>query len=275
MVLMQPLATAVVRRLAPLGIDPLGLVTLHSAMAFVAAGLIAGVAPGEGTGSTPGWIVAAGLLAGKALLDNVDGGLARATGRVTKMGRYYDTGMDLLVNAALFAALARHAGVSVALAGFLASTLVLSIDFNMERLYREARGRQPAPSGSASDDDVPRGAPAPLYALFRGLYRWLLAPQDLAIERADRALFARLEKRPYDAAPQERRRAWSDLFSTAALVDLGLTTQTVALALLLLLGRPGAFPWLCLAGLAWALGVQVRRAMRYRAYRRGMEASPS
>ena len=269
MVLMQPLATALVRRLAPLGIDPLWLVTLHSAMAFAAAGLIASVAPPAPAGTTPAWIAAAVLLTVKALLDNVDGGLARATGRVTRMGRYYDTGMDLLVNATLFAALARHVGAGLAAAGFVASTLILSLDFNMERLYHRAhRNAADAPS-------APRGAPAPLYALFRGLYRLVLAPQDRAIEAADRALFRRLEGRTFDAAPPARRRAWSDLFSTAALVDLGLTTQTVALALLLIVGRPGAFPWLCLAGLAWALGVQVRRTVRYRAYRRRMEAFPS
>ena len=45
------------------------------------------------------------LLQLKTVLDNADGQLARASGRVTLTGRYLDTEADLVVNAALFAAL--------------------------------------------------------------------------------------------------------------------------------------------------------------------------
>lgn len=281
MVVLQPLATALVRRLAPLGVDPLALVTLHSAMGLLATCWIATAAPEMGAATSAGWLAAAALLAMKALLDNVDGGLARATGRVTQMGRYYDTGMDLIINVAIFAALATHVGGWPALAGFVASMLVLSLDFNMERRYREARADAPAPARSASGasasggsaSEPPRGAPAPLYRLFEGLYRTVLAPQDRAIERADAALFRVASGTGYDAALASDRRAWSDLFSTATVVDLGLSTQTLVLAALLVIGRPELFPWLCIAGLAWALSVQVRRVGRFRAYRRAKEAS--
>jgi hypothetical protein len=269
MVLLQPLATALVRLLAPLGVDPLALVTVHSVMGVAAAVAIAVAAPPPDAGTSVGWLAAAALLAAKALLDNVDGGLARATGRVTRMGRYYDTGMDLVVNVAVFAGLATLVGVPLAAAGFAASTLVLSLDFNMERLYRLERTVDP-PGPPTSDP--PRGAPEPVYRLFEGLYQRLLAPQDRWIERLDRALFRRVEGAPYHEAPLERRLAWSDLFSTATLVDLGLSTQTLLLAGLLVAGVPGWFPWVCLAGLGWALGVQVRRLGRYAAYRRAEEA---
>jgi phosphatidylglycerophosphate synthase len=268
MVVLQPVATALVRLLAPLGVDPLALVTVHSVMGVAAAAAIAAFPPPPDATTSTGWLVAAGLLAAKALLDNVDGGLARATGRVTRMGRYYDTGMDLVVNAAVFAALAWHVGAPLAVAGLVASTAVLSLDFNMERLYRRERTVDaPGPLPS----EPPRGAPEPIYRLFEGLYRRVLAPQDRWIERADRALFRRVEGAPFEAAPLERRLAWSDLFSTATLVDLGLSTQTLVLAGLLVAGVPGWFPWACLAGLGWALGVQVRRLGRYAAYRRAEE----
>ena len=55
--------------------------------------------------SARGHLVAAALLVQlKTLLDNADGQLARLTGRVTAFGRYLDSECDLLVNAALFAA---------------------------------------------------------------------------------------------------------------------------------------------------------------------------
>jgi hypothetical protein len=260
--LLQPAADAVVRWAAPRGVDPLWLVTLHGALGLAAAVLIALGAPAGGD-ATPAWWAAAGLLLAKAVLDNADGTLARATGRVTRMGRYYDSGIDLFVNAALFAALGRHVGALPALAAWAASTLVLSLDFNMERLYRAPR-REAAAAGP----EPPIGAPRPLYRAFEGLYRALLAPQDRWIERLDRALFRRLEGTPYERAPRVRRLAWSDLLSTAALVDLGLSTQTLALAAALVAGRPGWFVVALLLAPLWALGVQLLRALRYRAYRR-------
>lgn len=272
--LLQPAASACVRLTTRWRVDPLWLVTLHGVMGLTAAYLIATSGPGvNGMPSSPGWIVAALLLLGKAILDNADGGLARATGKVTRMGRYYDTGVDLISGVALFAALATLVPAALALAGWFASTIVLSLDFNMERLYRAVHDprEERGPAGSV-DIDLPRGAPAPLYALFEGLYRLLFAPQDRWIEVADRALFRRIDGVPYRHAPAERQRRWSDLFSTAALVDLGLSTQNVALAALLIVGVPGAFPWLALAGLAWATAVQLRRVTRYRAYSRLEEA---
>jgi len=272
MLLLQPVAGAVVRVLAPLGVNPLWLVTLHSVMGVAAGALIAFAGPDAIPGRSTGWTVAAALLLAKAVLDNADGGLARATGQVTKMGRYYDTGMDLVVNVAVFAGLSVHVGLPVAAAALVVTTVALSLDFNMERLYR--RPRTPAPSGPPARD-VPRGAPEPLYRLFEQLYERLLAPQDRVIERLDRGLFRRLEGADYDDAPLDRRLAWSDLFSTATLVDLGLSTQTVLLAACLLAGRP----WIYLIAVAavpfWALGVTLLRLIRYRAYRRGDEELPT
>lgn len=273
MLLLQPVAGAVVRVLAPLDVNPLWLVTLHSVMGVAAGVLIAVSGPDAIPGRSTGWTVAAALLLAKAVLDNADGGLARATGQVTKMGRFYDTGMDLVVNVAVFAGLSVHVGVPVAAAALVVTTAALSLDFNMERFYR--RPRTPAPSGAPARDDVPMGAPEPLYRLFEQLYERLLAPQDRVIEHLDRALFRRMEGADYDDAPLDRRLAWSDLFSTATLVDLGLSTQTVLLAACLLAGRPWIYLIAVLAIPVWALGVTLLRLIRYRAYRRGDEELPT
>ena len=102
----------------------------------VAAAGVAGVAAAFELGR--GSLVAAALLVQlKTLLDNADGQLARLTGRISAFGRYLDSEVDLLVNAALFAALAWTSGqAALALAGFLALTSVLSLNFNAERLSR-------------------------------------------------------------------------------------------------------------------------------------------
>ncbi len=276
MLLLQPVAGAVVRGLAPLGVNPLWLVTLHSVMGVAAGVLIAVGGPDAGPdgafGGSAGWNVAAGLLLGKAVLDNADGGLARATGQVTKMGRFYDSGMDLVVNVAVFAGLSVHVGVPVAVIALVVSTVALSLDFNMERLYR--RPRTAVPTGPPVAD-LPRGAPEPVYRLFEQLYERLLAPQDRAIERLDRALFRRVEGSEYEGAPLDRRLAWSDLFSTATLVDLGLSTQTVILAGCLIVGRPWIYLTALLVIPVWTLGVTLLRLIRYRAYRRGDEEPPT
>ena len=55
---------------------------------------------------------------------------------MTAFGRYLDSDCDLVVNAALFAAIGYATGRPLlALGGFLASTLVLSLNFNLRRLY--------------------------------------------------------------------------------------------------------------------------------------------
>src|SRR5207245_9331043 len=97
-----------------------------------ATGLMAAIELGRGS-----LLAAALFIQLKTLLDNADGQLARLTGRTSAFGRYLDSEMDLLVNAALFAALGWTTGrPALALAGFLALTSVLSLNFNAERLSR-------------------------------------------------------------------------------------------------------------------------------------------
>ena len=257
---LQPLAIVGVRGLARLGVDPQAVVWSHTAVGLAAAVAIA-------IGGTPAWWTAAALLQLKTLLDNMDGGLARATGRVTQMGRYLDTVLDTLVNAALFAALALHGPGAwawpLALGAYLLLVAMLSLDFNLERRYRALRGRVPA------DDDVPPGAPAAWLNAFRGLYDALLRPQDRLIERLDRAAFARLRGLPDVRAPLLDRLAWNDLWSTASLVNLGLATQLLLLGVCLALGRPFAYVGAVYLMAAYVLAVQLWRVARFRRHLRG------
>jgi len=185
----------------------------------VAAAGVAGVAAAVELGR--GSLLAAALLVQlKTLLDNADGQLARLTGRTSAFGRYLDSEVDLLVNAGLFAALGWRAGQGpLALAGFLALTSVLSLNFNAERLSRAATP-EPEPGGRAT-------------ALLRRVYGLVYAPQDRLAESI-----------------VVRRPALAGTSAVTLLANLGMSTQLAAFGLLMALGHPLAFAWLALAELA-------------------------
>lgn len=191
----RPLAHLVVLALAPLRVPPPAVVLLAAA-----TGIAGAVELARGH-----LIVAALLVQLKTVLDNADGQLARLTGRVTAFGRYLDSECDLLVNAALFAAL----GSAWAIPGFVLLTLILSTNFNVERLSRGAE---------ASWDASPLGR---VYGL---LYGW----QD---RLADRLLGNRTIQ------------PWQ----VTALANAGMSTQLAAFGLCMALGHPLAFVWVLAA----------------------------
>ncbi len=186
--LYRPLAQLVVVALLPLRVPPPAVV-----LAGFAAGLAAAVEIARG-----GLLVAAALVVVKTALDGADGALARASGRVTAFGRYLDSDCDLLVNAALFAAIGYATGRPLlALAGFLASTLVLSLNFNLRRLYC---GTEAMPEGGG---------------FARRFYELVYAPQDRLADR--------IVRRP------------PSLSTLRVFHNLGLATQHTALAAVLVL----------------------------------------
>jgi len=217
----RPLAHPLVLLFALLRVPP--------PLVVVSAGVAGGAAAVElGRGSL---LAAALLVQLKTLLDNADGQLARLTGRTSAFGRYLDSEVDLLVNAALFVALGWTTGrPALALAGLFALTIVLSLNFNVERLSREAAA-----------EPEPEGRPA---AVLRRIYGLVYAPQDRLAE----ALVA-------------RRPGLAGSSAVSLLANLGMSTQLAAFGLLLALGHPLGFAWLALAEIAViALALLPRRA---------------
>jgi phosphatidylglycerophosphate synthase len=138
--LFRPPAHLLALALRPLRVPPPAVVVAGAAVGFAAAGAI----------ERHAFVAAAVLLQVKTLLDNADGQLARLTGRVTDFGRYLDSESDLVVDAAVFAALGVWIGPWAALAGFVLLTGVLSLNFNLERLHRGApAGWDRSPLGRA------------------------------------------------------------------------------------------------------------------------------
>ena len=219
----RPLAHPLVLLFARLRVPPPVVV-----VAAGAAGIAAAVQLGRGS-----FLAAALLVQLKTLLDNADGQLARLTGKISAFGRYLDSEVDLLVNVALFVALAWTTGrPTVALAGFLALTSVLSLNFNVERLSRAA-GAEPEAEGPAT-------------SALRRIYALVYAPQDRLAE----SLVA-------------RRPALTTSVAVSLLANFGMSTQLAAFGLLIALGHPIAFAWLALAEVvAIALVLLPQRAPR-------------
>ena len=224
----RPVAHVVVLMLAPLRVPPPAVV-----LASGAAGVAGAVELARGH-----LVVAALLVQLKTVLDNADGQLARSTGRVTLLGRYLDSEVDLAVNAGLFAAIGWYADAPLAaLAGFVALTAVLSLNFNLERLYR----------GAGVSTPEAHGVTAVLQRGYAFAYGW----QDALVEGF-------VERRLREAS-DEARTAYHDRMTVAVFANLGMSTQLAAFGVCVGLGHPLAFVWLVLGELALAALLVLRR----------------
>jgi hypothetical protein len=182
------------------------------------------------------------------VLDNADGQLARHTGRESVLGRYLDSESDLLVNAALLAALAHLTGRPVlALAGFVVLTLVLGVNYNVERLYRRERG----------DVSDPVPAAGGVARLLERIYVAVYAPQDRLVERF-------IEWRLRRTSDPARRLAYHDRWTVGVLANVGLSTQLAALGVCLALSRPAAYLWLVLGCATAVVALAARRELSLR-----------
>jgi phosphatidylglycerophosphate synthase len=209
----RPVAHPLVLVLARLRVPPPAVV-----IAAGAAGIVAAVEIGRGS-----LVVAALLVQLKTLLDNADGQLARLTGRTSAFGRYLDSEVDLVVNAALFAAVGyRYGQPLLAAAGFAALTSILSLNFNAARLSRHVHAE---PGDNASDNVS--------LSLVRALYRVLYAPQDRVAEWI-----------------VARRASLLSQTSVTVLANLGMSSQLAVFGLFLALSHPLGFAWLAVGELA-------------------------
>lgn len=249
---LMPLVLPLVCLFVAWRVNPQHIVLAHTLLGGVAAGIMASGNPGAL------WLAAV-LLWLKTVLDNTDGGVARASGQVTGMGRYLDTVMDFWVNVALFLALTVYGPAGVSLAALVLLTLILSLDFNHERLYRTLRHQAPEPV-------VPVGAPLWLYRAFEGFYRRVFTPQDQLIAAFDRWFFRRVTGLNFDKAPSAYQLAWHDLFATASLVNLGLSSQYLLFGLCLAAGQPFWYPLSVFVQFAYVMCVQLLRALRFHRY---------
>ncbi len=234
----RPLAHLVVLGLAPLRVPPPAVVLAGTGVGLWAAAEL--------------WhrnlILAAVLLQVKTVLDGADGQLARALDRVTVFGRYLDSESDLLVNAALFAALGSVTGKPwLAAIGFVVATLVLSVDFDLELLYRRERGE-------------PREARPPAVGaagVLARIYDIVYAPQDRLVES--------FVERRLRSASRDERLAYHDRATLIVLANYGFSTQFLMLGLCLVAGHPELYLWLVVACGLSLVPLELRRERLARA----------
>ncbi|ADV68630.1 CDP-alcohol phosphatidyltransferase family protein [Deinococcus maricopensis] len=237
----RPLAQRLLGPVARTRVRPTTVVLGHTLLGVIAARLIA-----RGGTWTP-----ALLLQIKTVLDNLDGQLARATGQTTETGRYLDTNMDVVVNAAVFMAISRRAGLPAT----VLLSLILTTDFLWERAYREARGEVFRDAPRQTGDH-----PWVLGAL-RGAYALYFVPQ----ERLLGALFERRLRQVTGETPTlEDRVAYAPHVITQVASNLGLSTQLALLGGLLAARRPRAYLWSLPAQAALLAGVQLWRERQVR-----------
>lgn len=247
----RPLAGRLLPALVRRRVNPLAVVLTHTALGLLAGGLLR-----RGHRLTP-----ALLLQGKTVLDNLDGQLARATGQTTETGRYLDSELDALANAAVLTGLTGRWGPPLT----LLLSLILSTDYLWERDHREARGevfRAPP----AQPDTHPH-----LLRLLRLLYAAYFLPQ----ERVLSALFEERLRRAVggDPTPADRR-AYTPAAVNRVAVNLGLSTQLLGLGGALALRRPRLYLWSLPAQVLLLVGVQFWREEQVRA-RRAASGRPS
>jgi phosphatidylglycerophosphate synthase len=246
-VVFRPPATALARVFARLGVAAPAVV-----LANALTGLVAAFALARGE-----LVAAAVLLQLKTLLDNTDGQLARLTGRVTLVGRYLDTEADLVVNAAIFAALGHVTGEPLLAAlSFAALVLVLAVDFNVTELYRQAHGHAIRPA-TRTGSGVER--------TLEWIYRATFGQLDRAIRGASRRRLRRIVESEQD--PQRvanARLAYIDRRAVTVLANLGLSTQLLVLGICLVARAPGLYLWLTLVCLGVLVPLHVRAEIRAR-----------
>jgi phosphatidylglycerophosphate synthase len=157
------------------------------------------------------------------------------------LGRYLDSECDFVTDAAVCAALGYVTAWWVGALAFACLTLVLGVNYNVERLYRRELG-EPAEAMPAATG--PAGVLARCYAL-------VYAPQDRLVER-----FA--EWRLRSASPAERL-AWHDRATVSLVANFGLSTQLFVLGICLVAGSPAAYAWVAASCAAALVPLALRR----------------
>ncbi len=235
----RPAAQIVALAFAPLRVPPPAVVLAGAATGFAAAWQL-------GSGRL---VAAALLLQLKTVLDNADGQLARMTGRLSALGRYLDSESDLLVDAAVCAALGYVTGRWwLGALAFACLTLALGVNYNVERLYRREHG-EPAEAMPAATG---------LAALLARFYSLVYAPQDRFVE-------GYAERRLRGASPAERL-AWHDRATVGIVANFGLSTQLAVLGICLAAGSPSAYAWVALGCAASLVPLALRRERLIRRY---------
>ena len=216
----RPVARVLTRALVPTSISPIHVTVTYTLIGFFAAWLFA-------TGSIPNAAIAGLLLIVKSTLDAVDGSLARARQRPSRVGRFLDSICDYFTNAAVFCGLAFYGG-SITIEKVIIAFVALECAtwqgtaFNYYYVtYRKLTGGDTTSQLNENEaKNYPWDNPAVVQALL-AIYSIIYGWQDALLGKLDRAIT------PDRASPiyQDKR-----LLTAATAMGLGFQLLLIAIA---------------------------------------------
>ena len=248
----RPIARRLTRALVNTRITPIQITIAYTLIGLIAALLFA-------TGTYLNGVIAGVLLLVKSTLDAVDGSLARARQRPSRVGRFLDSICDYFINAAVFLGLALNGG-SITLEKVIIAFLALECAtwqgtaFNYYYVYyRKLTGGDTTSQLNENEAqnypwDNPRTVQA-LLSIYTIIYGW----QDALLGKLDRAIT------PDRAAPIYR-----DKRLLTAITAMGLGFQLLLIAVAAWIDRAPWALWLFIGPMNayWAIimGVRYRRS---------------
>jgi phosphatidylglycerophosphate synthase len=250
----RPAARIITRSLVNTAIRPIHITFGYTVIGFVAAMLFA-------TGSQSDAIIAGVLLLIKSTLDAVDGSLARARNRPSRVGRFLDSICDYFINAAVFLGIA-IAGNSWSLERILLAFIALEsatwqgTAFNYYYVYyRTMTGGDTTSKLKESDDErYPWDDPSALRILVR-LYRIIYGWQDALLGRIDRRI-----------TPDRAAAIYRDKRVLTATTAMGLGFQLLLIAACAWIGHPHWALWLFTGpmNVYWVIIIVIRYRVSHR-----------
>jgi hypothetical protein len=250
----RPLARIATRRLAPTPISPIHITLVYTAIGFFAGALYA-------TGNPANAALAGVLLIVKSFLDAIDGSLARARRRPSRVGRFLDSACDYFVNAAILFGVGVGVATRTGSGGpLLVAWLALEAmtwhgtTFNYYYVtYRHLTGGDTTSRIEESGEEGYSWDNRAALKIMHALYRLIYSRQDRWIAAVDR----RVTGDPNSAAYRDTR-----LLTLTTVMGLGF--QLLLFAVLSWMGRAEWIPWLVLGpyNIYWIALMIYRRSRR-------------
>jgi len=170
------------------------------------------------------------LLQLKTILDNLDGQLARYKNLTSLKGRYLDTLMDFIGNFCLFLAIGlKYNVLFFSLLSFFCLTIVLSYDFNLEKLYKRAIDQ--SENNQLQNKELESQEKNNIVFLLEKLYEILLGYQDKFIIFIENVIF---EKLSYKSKKENLKVVFWNKNYLHFTANMGLSTQLFILGVLIL-----------------------------------------
>ena len=250
----RPAARIITRALVHTAIRPIHITFGYTVIGFVAAMLFA-------TGSPSNAIVAGILLLVKSTLDAVDGSLARARNRPSRVGRFLDSICDYLINGAIFFGIALNGGaltpekVVVSLLA-LESATWQGTAFNYYYVYyRQLTGGDTTSRLKETEaEQYPWDDPALVQALLK-IYLIIYGWQDVLLAKIDRVI-----------TPDRASPVYRDKRLLTAATAMGLGFQLLLVAVCAWIGHPQWALWLFIVpmNMYWVIIILARYRMSRR-----------